>query len=161
MTDVPAAGARGVAQPVTDEAHAPTSPIGYVAPDGTHHPCEAWAHKACARAICRALGLKREPTADDDWRAPWLVNSGDDVLDPEQELDRRGYVRVQSSDRDDPTGVSFTACHHDPAATVTDAQKSWLRVHGYKRWLRDMVERLRNDPPMRPIDDHPPPPGDR
>lgn len=108
---------------------------GYLAPDGTHHPCEAWEHRACARAICRSLGLKREPLAEDDWRAPWLADAGDDVIDPEQEMDQRGYVRIHSSDRDDPMCVSFGA----PSAALTEAQKTWLRVHGYGRRLREIT----------------------
>ena len=112
---------------------------GYLAPDGTHHPCEAWAHRECARAICRSLGLKRPPIVEDDWRAPWVEDTGDDVLDPEQEMDARRYVRIHSSDRDDPMCVSFGAKFSDETATLTDAQVSWLRVHGYGRRLRELT----------------------
>lgn len=115
--------------------------IGYLAPDGTHHPCETWGHKACARAICRSLGLKRQPIAEDDWRAPWIADTGDDVLNPEQEMDVRGYVRIHSSDRDDPMCVSFGAQFFDETAALTDAQISWLRVHGYGRRLRELEKK--------------------
>lgn len=109
---------------------------GYLAPDGTHYPCEAWGHRAAALSVCRDRGFKREPLAADDWRAAWVDESSDDPLDPEQELDRRSFVRIQSDDRDDSAAVQFFASHYDTAARLTDAQKTWLRVHGYKRQLR-------------------------
>lgn len=114
------------------------APIGYLAPDGTHHPCEAWEHKALARAICRALGLKREPIAEDDWRAPWHADLGDDVIDPEQELDRRGYVRVEHSAARDGA-IQWAARCYDPAAVITEAQREWLGRHGFGRLLRDLL----------------------
>jgi len=112
---------------------------GYLAPDGTHYPCEACGHRAAALSVCRDRGFKREPLAADDWRAAWVDESSDDPLDPEQELDRRSFVRIQSADRDDFGAVQFFASHYDTVARLTDAQKTWLRVHGYARQLRELT----------------------
>lgn len=102
--------------------------IGYLAPDGTHHPCEAWEHRALA---VRITGIAP--------RTFESIDEGTPRRDAEEELDRLGYVRIERSDRDDPMALSWGARWYDPAAMLTEAQRRWLVMHGYGRRLRDLV----------------------
>lgn len=108
-----------------------TSPklIGYLAPDGTHYPCEAWEHRKLA---LRIVG-QRPPSLSD------VRDDGATPPDAEQLLDRAGYVRIEKTDRDDPGALSWAARYYNPGAMLTDAQRTWLRVHGYGRLIRELL----------------------
>jgi len=102
--------------------------IGYIAPDGTHHACEAWEHRLLARKI---TGI--EPRTFES------IDEGTPRRDAEEELDKLGYVRIERLDRNDPDALSWGARWYDRTATLTDAQKRWLVLHGYGRALRELL----------------------
>ena len=93
--------------------------IGYLAPDGTHHPCAALEHRECAKRVCES----------------WLGVFG---VDAEEELDRRGYVRIERDDSDDGA-IQWAARYYDEAARITREQRAWLGARGYGRLLRDVI----------------------
>lgn len=115
----------------SDFSPPPMRLIGYLAPDGTHHPCEAWEHRALAVRITGIEQPSLEDVRDDGTMPPCA----------EQVLDRGCYVRIHREDRSDPMCVTFGASFYDDTAALTDAQKSWLLLHGYGRWIRHLGAR--------------------
>ena len=113
--------------------------IGYLAPDGTHHPCEAWAHRALAQRLTgiepRTL-LSLEDVFDD----LAARDAQQQPLDAEQTLDREGYVRIHSNNPNTDMSVSWVARFYDPDARLTEPQVNWLRSHGYGRHVRSLCE---------------------
>lgn len=103
--------------------------IGYLAPDGTHHPCEYAGHAALA---VRLTGIKPQTLAD-------VQDDGTVPPNAEETLERRGYVRIHNEDRDDRLSVSWDARRYDPRAKLTDQQRSWLVLNGYKRRIQDIA----------------------
>lgn len=96
---------------------------------GTHHPCGAWGHSSLATRITGIKPQTLEDVRDDGTMPP----------NAEETLDRAGYVRIHTNDRDDRLSVSWNARIYDPKAKLTEAQRSWLVINGYKRRILDIA----------------------